>query len=204
MLGQPISMTLPPVLGVRVTGRLGPACTTTDIVLHVVSALRARGVVDHFVEFFGEACASLSAADRATIANMSPEFGATIGYFPPDEATIKYLISTGRSEKEVEKIKAYLVQQGMFRTYEVSEPEVRYTGELHLTQATMPLAHAYFQSHLHSLHASDKIVYADILDIDLSKIEPCVAGPKRPQDTVLLRNLKTEFLVSSWSVHGEA
>lgn len=161
MLGQPISMTLPPVLGVRLVGRLSSVCTTTDVVLHIVRILRMRGVVDHFVEFFGEACATLSAADRATIANMSPEFGATVGYFPPDEVTLKYLISTGRSMKEVEKIKAYLTQQGMFRTYQGFEPEVYYT---------------------------------DVLEIDLSKIEPCVAGPKRPQDEVLLRNLKTEFI----------
>ncbi|CDJ36152.1 aconitate hydratase, putative [Eimeria mitis] len=163
MLGQPISMTLPPVLGVRLVGRLSPACTTTDLVLHVVRILRMRGVVDHFVEFFGEACATLSAPDRATLANMSPEFGATIGYFPPDEMTLKYLLSTGRSIGEVEKIKAYLSQQGMFRTYEKSEPEVSYT---------------------------------DVLEVDLSKIEPCVAGPKRPQDEVLLRNLKKEFIAS--------
>lgn len=130
MLGQPISMTLPPVLGVRLVGRLNPACTTTDLVLHVVRILRTRGVVDHFVEFFGEACATLSAPDRAILANMSPEFGATIGYFPPDEMTLKYLLSTGRSAGEVEKIKAYLLQQGMFRTYDKSEPEVSYTGEL--------------------------------------------------------------------------
>ncbi|CDI83749.1 aconitate hydratase, putative [Eimeria praecox] len=163
MLGQPISMTLPPVLGVRLVGRLSPACTTTDLVLHVVRILRMRGVVDHFVEFFGEACATLSAPDRATLANMSPEFGATIGYFPPDEVTLKYLLSTGRSTGEVEKIKAYLLQQGMFRTYENSEPGVSYT---------------------------------DVLEIDLSKIEPCVAGPKRPQDEVLLRNLKEEFIAN--------
>lgn len=129
MLGQPVSMTLPPVLGVRLIGRLSPACTTTDLVLHVVRVLRMRGVVDHFVEFFGEACATLSAPDRATIANMSPEFGATVGYFPPDEVTLKYLKSTGRTPREIQKIKAYLMQQGMFRTYEGSEPEVLYTGE---------------------------------------------------------------------------
>ena len=132
MLGQPIYMTLPPVLGVRLVGRLSSACTTTDLVLHVVRILRMRGVVDHFVEFFGEACATLSAPDRATIANMSPEFGATIGYFPPDEVTLKYLLSTGRSKREVEKIRAYLVQQGMLRTYEGSEREVLYTGETSL------------------------------------------------------------------------
>ncbi|OEH77656.1 putative aconitate hydratase [Cyclospora cayetanensis] len=160
MLGQPVSMTLPPVLGVRLVGRLSPSCTTTDVVLHVVRILRMRGVVDHFVEFFGEACATLSAPDRATIANMSPEFGATIGYFPPDEVTLKYLLSTGRSPREVEKIRAYLLQQGMLRMYDCSEPEVYYT---------------------------------DVLEIDLSKIEPCVAGPKRPQDEVFLRNLKAEF-----------
>lgn len=163
MLGQPVSMTLPPVLGVRLVGRLSPVCTTTDVVLHVVRILRMRGVVDHFVEFFGEACATLSAPDRATIANMSPEFGATIGFFPPDEVTLKYLSSTGRSATDVEKIRAYLTQQGMLRTYGVSEPEVYYT---------------------------------DVLEIDLSKIEPCVAGPKRPQDEVLLRSLKADFLTS--------
>ncbi|KAL8425719.1 hypothetical protein Efla_003097 [Eimeria flavescens] len=163
MLGQPISLTLPPVLGVRLIGQLSAACTTTDLVLHVVRILRMRGVVDHFVEFFGDACATLSAADRATIGNMSPEFGATVGYFPPDEVTLKYLLSTGRSEKDVEKIRAYLKQQGMLRTYDGSEPEVFYT---------------------------------DVLDIDLSLIEPCVAGPKRPQDEILLRNLKKEFVAT--------
>ncbi|CDJ64604.1 aconitate hydratase, putative [Eimeria necatrix] len=163
MLGQPVSMTLPPVLGVRLVGHLSSACTTTDLVLHVVRILRTRGVVDHFVEFFGESCSTLSVPDRATIANMSPEFGATIGYFPPDEVTLKYLLSTGRSSREVEKIKAYLLQQGMFRTYTGSETEVSYT---------------------------------DVVEIDLSKIEPCVAGPKRPQDEVLLRNLKAEFTES--------
>ncbi|KAL8436192.1 hypothetical protein ACSSS7_001922 [Eimeria intestinalis] len=163
MLGQPLSLTLPPVLGVRLVGQLGAACTTTDLVLHVVRVLRMRGVVDHFVEFFGEACMRLSAADRATIGNMSPEFGATVGFFPPDEVTLKYLRATGRSEEEVKKVKAYLSQQGMFRTYEESEPEV---------------------------------VYTDVLEIDLSKIEPCVAGPKRPQDEILLRNLKREFLAT--------
>ncbi|KAL8273855.1 hypothetical protein Esti_002178 [Eimeria stiedai] len=163
MLGQPLSLTLPPVLGVRLVGQLSAACTTTDLVLHVVRILRMRGVVDHFVEFFGEACMRLSAADRATIGNMSPEFGATVGYFPPDEVTLKYLRATGRSEEEVKKVKAYLLQQGMFRSYEDSEPEVLYT---------------------------------DVLEIDLSKIEPCIAGPKRPQDEILLRNLKKEFLAT--------
>ncbi|CDJ48387.1 aconitate hydratase, putative [Eimeria brunetti] len=170
MLGQPISMTLPPVLGVRLVGRLSPACTTTDLVLHVARILRMRGVVDHFVEFFGEACASLSAPDRATLANMSPEFGATIAYFPPDEMTLKYLLNTGRSTGEVEKIKAYLLQQGMFRTYE---------------------------------NTGQKVSYTDVLEVDLSKIEPCIAGPKRPQDEVLLRNLKREFIVRSGSLRLE-
>ncbi|KAL8455144.1 hypothetical protein Emag_000981 [Eimeria magna] len=192
MLGQPLSLTLPPVLGVRLVGRLSAACTTTDLVLHVVRILRMRGVVDHFVEFFGEACITLSAADRATIGNMSPEFGATVGYFPPDEVTLKYLRATGRSEEEVNKVRAYLLQQGMFRTYEESEPEVFYTGESHISTRPLQLKGSIVAPSRDTLLALG--LFADVLEIDLTKIEPCVAGPKRPQDEILLRNLKKEFL----------
>lgn len=130
MLGQTISMVLPEVVGFKLTGKLSDHITATDLVLTVVQMLRKRGVVAKFVEFFGEGCQSLTLADRATIANMAPEYGATMGYFPIDEQTIDYLKLTARDDHKVEMIKSYLVANGLFRTYTGSEIEPDYTGEL--------------------------------------------------------------------------
>ncbi|MEW6367660.1 MAG: aconitate hydratase AcnA [Acidobacteriota bacterium] len=123
MLGRPISMLIPEVVGVRLVGKIPPGATATDVVLTVTQMLRKLGVVDKFVEYFGEGLASLSLADRATLANMSPEYGATIGFFPVDAQTIEYLRFSGRSEKQVRLVEAYFKEQGLFHTAETPEPE---------------------------------------------------------------------------------
>ena len=117
MLGQTISMVLPQVVGFKLTGSLPPQTTATDLVLTVVKMLRDRGVVGKFVEFFGDGCSSLTLADRATIGNMGPEYGATIGFFPVDEQTIDYLKLTGRDDAKIAAIEAYARETGFFRTY---------------------------------------------------------------------------------------
>ncbi|MEQ8270090.1 aconitate hydratase AcnA [Algiphilus sp.] len=158
MLGQPSTMLMPEVIGVRLTGKLPEGATATDLVLTVTEMLRKRGVVEKFVEFFGDGLAEMTLADRATIANMAPEYGATCGIFPVDDETLKYLRLTGRSEDQVEMVKAYAKAQGMWR--EDNEPEAE---------------------------------YSDVLHLDMSTILPSLAGPKRPQDRVLLTDVQANF-----------
>ena len=154
MLGQPVSMLLPEVVGFRMTGAPKEGATATDIVLTVVQMLRARGVVGKFVEFFGPGLANLSLADAATMANMAPEYGATCGIFPIDAEAINYLTLTGRDKDRVALVEAYARAQGMWRDDATAEP-----------------------------------VFTDTLELDLSTVEPSLAGPKRPQDKVLLSGM---------------
>ena len=158
MLGQPSSMLMPEVIGVRVTGKLAEGATATDLVLTVTEMLRKRGVVEKFVEFFGPGLANLSASDRNTIANMGPEYGATCGIFPIDEETLNYLRLTGRSEEQIAVVKAYAQAQDMWWT--PAAPEAEYT---------------------------------DVLNLELGSIQPSLAGPKRPQDRVLLGDVKANY-----------
>ena len=161
MLGQHISMILPQVVGFKLSGKLRQHVTATDLVLTVTRMLRERGVVGKFVEFFGDGCNTLSLADRATISNMGPEYGATIGYFPVDDKSIDYLKLTGRDPELVKGIKTYLEAQGLFRKYDGSMRDPVFSG--------------------------------DILQLDLGKVEPSLAGPKRPHDRVDLSNMKKDF-----------
>lgn len=161
MLGQPIYMLTPEVVGFRLKGRLPEGTTATDLVLTVTQMLRKKGVVDKFVEFFGEGLASMSVPDRATIANMAPEYGATMGFFPVDQAALDYLRFTGRDEATIELVEKYCKAQGLFWTPGAAEPE-----------------------------------FTDVLELDLSTVQPSLAGPKRPQDRVELKNVKAEFLKS--------
>ncbi|MDA0662391.1 MAG: aconitate hydratase AcnA, partial [Proteobacteria bacterium] len=154
MLGQPVSMVMPEVIGFRMTGAPKEGTTATDIVLTVVQMLRARGVVGKFVEFFGPGLDHLSLADAATMANMAPEYGATCGIFPVDSETINYLTFTGRDADRIALVEAYAKAQGMWRDSSTPEP-----------------------------------VFTDTLELDLSTVEPCLAGPKRPQDRVLLSDM---------------
>ena len=158
MLGQPYSMLLPEVIGVKLTGKLKEGVTATDLVLTVTQILRKRGVVGKFVEYFGPGLANLSIADRATIGNMSPEYGATCGFFPVDDDTLKYLADTGRSAAHVALVAAYTKAQGMFRTKSTPDP-----------------------------------LFTDVLKLELSQVEPSLAGPKRPQDRVALKDVKIGF-----------
>jgi aconitate hydratase len=158
MLGQAVSMLVPQVVGYRLVGKLREGATATDLVLTVTQALRKLGVVGKFVEFFGPGVAELPLADRATISNMAPEYGATCGIFPVDEETLRYLRLTGRSEEQIALVEDYYKAQEMFQT--ASTPEADYT---------------------------------QTLDLDLADVEPCVAGPKRPQDRVLLRDVPALF-----------
>ena len=158
LLGQPYYMLLPEVVGVKFTGALQEGATATDLVLAVTEKLRAYGVVARFVEYFGSGLSTLSLADRATIANMSPEYGATIGFFPVDDGTLEYLRGTGRPASVVERVERYTKEQGLFRTDETPDPE-----------------------------------YTAHLEIDLSTVEPSVAGPKRPQDRIALTGLRSSF-----------
>jgi aconitate hydratase len=160
MLGQPISMVLPTVVGYKLIGTLQEQVTSTDLVLTITENLRKCGVVGKFVEFFGEGVDQLSLADRATIANMAPECGSTTNFFPVDEETLRYLRGTGRSEHKVKLVENYYKSMGMFRTRE----------------------------------QENKIHYSQVLELDLSTIEPCVAGPKRPQDRVPVSSLKEDFI----------
>ena len=151
MLGQPIYMLIPEVIGFRLQGKLQQGATATDLVLRVVEMLREKGVVEKFVEFFGSGLNNLKLADRATLSNMAPEYGATMGFFPVDNETLNYLRETGRPEKLMQRVERYCKTQGLFRTTETPDPE-----------------------------------YSDTLELDLSTIEPALAGPKRPQDRVRL------------------
>src|SRR5206468_8789235 len=158
MLGQPLSMLIPQVVGFKLRGRMREGTTATDVVLTVTEMLRAKGVVGKFVEFYGSGLSSLSLADRATIANMAPEYGATIGCFPVDSETLNYLRLTGRDADQVLLVEAYMKAQGMFRT-----------------------------------EASPDPVFSDRLELDLSMVEPSLAGPRRPQDRVPLNKSKQMF-----------
>jgi aconitate hydratase len=158
MLGQAISMLVPQVVGFRLTGKLREGATATDLVLTVTQALRKLGVVGKFVEFFGPGVAALPLADRATISNMAPEYGATCGIFPVDTETLRYLRLTGRSEEQIALVEDYYREQGLFHT--ADSPEAEYT---------------------------------QTLELDLATVEPSVAGPKRPQDRVLLKDAAASF-----------
>jgi len=158
MLGQPLYMLTPQVVGFKLVGRLGEGVTATDLVLTVTQMLRKKGVVDKFVEFYGSGLSQMSLADRATVANMAPEYGATMGFFPVDEETLAYLQRTGRTPEEVGLVERYSKEQGIFRSAESPEPE-----------------------------------FTDTLALDLSTVEPSLAGPKRPQDRVPLSQMKAAF-----------
>jgi len=158
MLGQPVSMLIPQVVGFRLSGSLSEGTTATDLVLTVTQMLRAKGVVGKFVEFFGPGVATLPLADRATIGNMAPEYGATIGIFPVDQETLRYLEFTGRSPEQVQLVEAYMKEQGLFHTPDAPEP-----------------------------------VYSDTLELNLATVEPSMAGPRRPQDRVGLREVPRGF-----------
>jgi aconitate hydratase A / 2-methylisocitrate dehydratase len=158
MLGQPISMLIPPVLGFRLTGRMLEGATATDLVLTITERLRKHGVVGKFVEFFGAGLEHLTIADRATLGNMCPEYGATIAIFPIDEMTLDYLRLTGRDDARVELVEAYAKAQGLFRRSSTPDP-----------------------------------VYTETIELDLATVEPSLAGPRRPQDRVSLKQVKSNF-----------
>ncbi len=161
MLGQPITMLLPEVIGVSVKGSLKEGVTATDLVLTLTETLRNYGVVGKFVEFFGDGLNHLPVSDRATLSNMAPEFGSTCAIFPIDEATIRYLKLSGRSEEQVDLVETYSKKQGLWR------------------------------------ESDSKITYTDVIELNLSEIEPCLSGPKRPQDRIKLKDVasivKTEI-----------
>jgi aconitate hydratase len=159
MLGQPSSMLIPDVVGFRLHGKLSEGATATDLVLTVTEMLRKKGVVGKFVEFCGTGLSSLSVPDRATIANMAPEYGATMGFFPVDEETLAYLQFTARGAEQIALVEAYCKEQMLFRTDDMADP-----------------------------------IFSDKLELDLGTVEPTVAGPKRPQDRVSLRNAKSSFI----------
>lgn len=158
MLGQPIDLVTPDVIGFKLFGEMKEGVTATDLTLTVTQMLRRRGVVEKFVEFYGPGLVNMSLPDRATIANMAPEYGATIGFFPVDQETLRYLRFTGRPEHVVERVEWYCKEQGLFRTESTPDPE-----------------------------------YTDTLELDLGSVEPSLAGPKRPQDRILLQDMKGAF-----------
>ncbi len=155
MLGQPVYMLMPEVVGFRLTGHLPEGATATDLVLTVTQMLRAHGVVGKFVEFCGEGMARLGLADRATLANMAPEYGATMGFFPVDAETLRYLERTGRPAELVDLVERYTKEQGLFRTDDAPEPE-----------------------------------FTSMLELDMSTVVPSLAGPRRPQDRILLKEMQ--------------
>ncbi|WTP17174.1 aconitate hydratase AcnA [Streptomyces sp. NBC_00191] len=157
MLGQPVSMLIPRVVGFKLTGELTPGTTATDLVLTITEMLRKHGVVGKFVEFYGEGVSATSLANRATIGNMSPEFGSTAAIFPIDDETIKYLKLTGRSEQQLALVEAYAKEQGLWLD-PAAEPD-----------------------------------FSEKLELDLSTVVPSIAGPKRPQDRIILANAKEQF-----------
>jgi aconitate hydratase len=158
MLGQPLSMLVPEVVGFKLHAKLPEGTTATDLVLTVTEILRKKGVVGKFVEFFGSGLSNLSVPDRATIANMAPEYGATMGFFPVDKETLAYLQFTARSQEHVALVEAYCKEQMLFRTDSTAEP-----------------------------------AFSDTVELDLSTVESTLAGPKRPQDRVALKNAKSSF-----------
>ncbi|MCH8965507.1 MAG: aconitate hydratase AcnA, partial [Planctomycetes bacterium] len=172
MLGQPIYMLTPDVIGLRLTGALPAGATATDLVLTVTELLRRKGVVGKFVEFFGDGLTSLSLPDRATLANMAPEYGATVGFFPVDDETLRYLAGTGRSKDQIDLVERYNKEQGLFRVDGSPDP-----------------------------------VFTDTVELDMSSVQPSLAGPKRPQDLVPLTDMKRSFnqaLVAPVSERGFA
>jgi len=158
MLGRSVPMLIPEVVGVRLSGELAPGATATDLVLTVTQLLRAKGVVGKFVEYYGPGLHTLTIADRATLGNMSPEYGATIGFFPVDAQTLDYLRLSGRAEHQIKLVEAYCREQGLFHTADSPEP-----------------------------------VFSDTLALDLSTVEPSLAGPRRPQDRVSLSNARNDY-----------
>jgi aconitate hydratase len=158
MLGQPLYMLMPEVVGFKLTGKLQEGVTGTDVVLTVTQMLRKHGVVGKFVEFFGSALDELSLPTKAMIGNMAPEYGATMGFFPVDNGTLEYLRMTGRTVDEIDLVERYCKEQGLFREKDSDAPQ-----------------------------------FASVVELDLTKVEPSLAGPKRPQDRVSLANLKTDF-----------
>src|SRR6195256_5468613 len=158
MLGQPVYILTPDVVGVHLKGKLHPACTATDLVLTVTEMLRKAKVVGKFVEFFGEGTESLSVTDRATLGNMAPEYGATMGFFPVDERTLEYFRGTGRSDEAVDALASYYKAQGLF-----------------------------------GIPKKGAIDYSEELELDLSRVYPSLAGPKRPQDRIDLDKVKDSF-----------
>jgi len=158
MLGQPVSMLIPEVIGFKLKGKLKEGATATDLVLTVTQMLRAKGVVGKFVEFYGDGLQNMSLADRATISNMAPEYGATCGFFPVDEETCRYLEFTGRDADRVELVREYCKAQGMWNDTNSPDP-----------------------------------VFTDTLELDMASVEPSIAGPKRPQDKILLSKAASQF-----------
>jgi aconitate hydratase len=167
MLGQPVSMLIPEVVGFHLSGELKEGITATDLVLTVTQMLRKKGVVGRFVEFYGPGVSALSLADRATIANMAPEYGATCGFFPIDDKTLDYMRLTGRSEEQVALTEAYAKEQGFWLDTAAPDP-----------------------------------VFTDTIELDMSSVEPSLAGPKRPQDKVLLSRVDDEFRTNFTSEYG--
>ncbi len=168
MLGQPIYMLMPEVVGFKLTGALPEGATATDLVLTIVQMLRQHGVVGKFVEFFGRGLSSVGLADRATIANMGPEYGATMGFFPVDDETLAYLRRTARSDDLVDLVERYTKEQGLFRTDDTPDP-----------------------------------MFVDTLTLDMSTVEPCLAGPKRPQDRITLADMKRSWRVTLKDTFGK-
>jgi aconitate hydratase len=158
MLGQPIDMVTPDVIGFKLYGELPEGVTATDLTLTITQMLRKKGVVEKFVEFYGPGLAGMTLPDRATISNMAPEYGATIGFFPVDDETLRYLRLTGRPADVVDRVERYTKEQGLFRTQQTPDPE-----------------------------------FSDSLELDLSSVEPSLAGPKRPQDRTPLKEMQRSF-----------
>ncbi|MDA1241155.1 MAG: aconitate hydratase AcnA, partial [Chloroflexi bacterium] len=171
MLGQPVAMLIPQVVGVRLVGELPEGTTGTDLVLRVTELLRSLNVVGQFVEFFGRGLTKLPLAARATIANMCPEYGATVGFFPVDDETLRYMRFTARDEDVIQRTEVYCKAQGLFRTDETPDP-----------------------------------VYSQVVELDLSTIEPSLAGPKRPQDRIPLSGAKAAAAleIASWVGQGSS
>ncbi|MBN1443014.1 MAG: aconitate hydratase AcnA, partial [Planctomycetes bacterium] len=169
MLAQPLYMLPPEVVGVRLCGELPEGATATDLVLTITELLRRKGVVGKFVEFCGPGLGRLSLADRATIANMAPEYGATMGFFPVDGETLRYLAGSGRSEDLVDLVERYTKEQGLFRTDETPEPE-----------------------------------FSETLSLDMGRVEPSIAGPRRPQDRIPLRDAAKSFARLLEETFGDA
>ena len=158
MLGQPIYMLVPEVIGVKLTGSLKEGITATDLTLTITQMLRRHGVVGKFVEFYGSGLSSMSLPDRATIANMAPEYGATMGFFPVDDETIRYMERTGRDSQNTELVREYMKAQGLYRTDDTPDP-----------------------------------IFTETLELDLGTVQTSLAGPKRPQDRIVLSHLKETF-----------